>query len=144
MKVIIKPWIKTASGAVISIVMILLVLFAISRTYFLLGYGYEFLDYAHTGILHEYYYMQPYVLELRILTNCMLIVSVFCYFLKINVSLYIFTAVLFVKLIDIWIPSIFSGRVLFIPGDWPYKFVPSIFWLAIVIAVYFRCKKSSD
>ena len=142
MKVILNRWVKKACSVAISILMILLALFAITRIYYLVGYGYELLDYPHTGILHEYYYMHPYVLELRILTNWMIIVGVFCYFLKFNVSLFIFAAVLFVKLIDIWIPSIFSGRVLFVPGDWPYKFIPTIFWLGIVIAVYFRLKKS--
>lgn len=133
-------WLRAVSGSLALIVMILLTLFAGTRIFFLVGYGYEFLDYPHTGVLHEYYYMQPYVLELRILTNWLIVIGFFCYLLKLKSGLYIFAVVFLIKSLEVWMPSVFSGRVLFIPGEWAYKLVPTIFWLAVLLVVYFRLK----
>ena len=135
-------WLKIAGNIITSIVMLLVALYAISRIYFLVGYGYELLDYPHTGILHEYYYMPPYVLEFRILSNWTIIVGVFCYFLAFKGALYIFTFVLLIKLLGTWFPTLFSGYVLFVPGMWHYKLIPTIFWIAIVAIVFLKVRKA--
>ena len=118
----------------------LLALFATVRIYFLVGYGYEWLDYPNTGILHEYYYMKPYVLELRILTNWMIIIGVFCYFLRFRSALYIFIIVFLVKSLETLAPNILSGYVLFVPGEWLHKILPIAFWLIILLATYLRVR----